>query len=106
MVRQHVNPEELLAFALDKEPLSDYARQHLDSCFLCQQQVSCSQKTSAYLVSRLYRSQCPSTVTLSYYCLPGALSNEEHRQVTRHLANCPLCLAECAETRRFLDIAE
>jgi hypothetical protein len=103
MVRQHVSLAELQAFSLDGEPLSSAARQHFDGCPDCQQQVACSQQTTASLVARLYRSQCPSASTLSYYCLPNALTEEEQRQVTDHLANCPLCLAEFSETRQFLN---
>ena len=106
MVRQHISSEALLAFALEREPLSRAARQHLDGCPLCQQQVSCSQKTAAYLVSRIYRSQCPSATTLSYYCLPGVLSEEEYAQVSGHVARCPLCAAEIAESRQFLELSE
>ena len=106
MVRQHVRLAELQAFALDKEPLSSVARQHLDGCPDCQQQVARYQQTTICLVSQLYRSQCPSSDTLSYYCLPNALTEEEQRQVANHLANCPLCLAECAESRQFLNISE
>lgn len=106
MVSQHVSLEELQAFVLDEEPLSPAARQHLATCPDCQQQVVRSQKATAYLVSQLYRSQCPSASTLSYYCLPGALSEEEHRQVTSHLTTCPLCLAEFADTRQFLNTSE
>jgi anti-sigma factor RsiW len=103
MVRQHVSPEELQAFVLDEEPLSPTARQHLAECPDCQREVADSQKAVSYLVSRLYRSQCPSATTLSYYCLPNALSEEEQRQVTNHLAHCPLCLAEFADSRLFLE---
>lgn len=106
MVRQHVSLEELQAFVLDEEPLSPAARQHLDDCPDCQQEVAHSQQATAYLVSRLYRSQCPSTTTLSYYCLPNALTEEERHQVTNHLVNCPLCLAEFADTRQFLSACE
>lgn len=106
MVCQHISSEALLAFALEREPLSTEARQHLADCPLCQQQVACSQKTAAYLISRIYRSQCPSATTLSYYCLPGALSEEEYSQVTRHLASCPLCAGELAESRQFLEMSE
>ncbi len=102
MVRQHVSLEELQALSLEGEPLSPDARQHFDGCPDCQKLVACTQKTAAYLVSRLYRSQCPSATTLSYYCLPDALTEEEQLQVSRHLARCPLCLAEYTETRLFL----
>ena len=106
MVRQHVSLEELQALSLDGEPLSPDARQHFDGCPDCQKQVACAQQTTAYLVSRLYRSQCPSATTLSYYCLPNTLTEEEQIQVANHLANCPLCLAEFAETRQFLNASE
>ena len=106
MVRQHVSLEELQALALDRVPLSPDARQHFDACPDCQHQVACIQQTTAYLVSRLYRSQCPSATTLSYYCLPNALTAEEQLQVANHLATCPFCLAEFAETRQFLSTSE
>lgn len=106
MVSQHVSLEELQALSLDGIPLSPEARQHFDACPDCQQQVACTRQTTAYLVSRLYRSQCPSATTLSYYYLPNALSAEEQLQVTNHLALCPLCLAEFAETRQFLNTSE
>lgn len=102
MARQHIGPDELLAFALDKEAFSPPARQHFDACSLCQHQAALYQKFAAYLGSRFYRSQCPPATTLSYYCLPGVLTDEEHRQITEHLARCPCCAAELAETRQFL----
>lgn len=103
MSRQHACPEELIAFALEGEPLSLAAHQHLAGCPRCQQQVSCYQKVAACLVSRLYRSRCPSATTLSYYCLPGALSAEERHKIAEHLAHCPLCASEYAETRQLLE---
>jgi anti-sigma factor RsiW len=106
MVSQHVSLEELQAFVLDEESLSHEARHHLATCPDCQYQVACTRQTMAYLTSRLYRSQCPSAETLSFYCLPGALSEEEQRQVTAHLAACPLCLAEFADSRQFLNSSE
>ena len=106
MLRQHVSHEELQALSLDGIPLSPDARQHFDACSDCQQQVIRARQASAYLVSRLYRSQCPSATTLSYYCLPNVLSKEEQLQVTNHLAHCPRCLAEFGESRQFLKRSE
>lgn len=106
MVSQHVRLEELQAFVLDDEPLRPAARQHLDSCPVCQEQIVGTQQATSYLLTRLYRSQCPSASMLSYYCLPGALSEEDQSQVASHLAMCPLCLAEFAETRQFLNTSE
>lgn len=102
MARQHVSPEELLGFALDRESLRPPARQHLNDCSLCRRQAALYQKIAAYLGPRLYRTQCPSATTLSYYCLPGVLTDEEYRQITEHLARCPCCASELAETRQFL----
>ena len=106
MVRQHVSLEELQALSFDGVPLSPDAREHFDACPDCQQQVACDQQITAHLVSRLYRSQCPSATTLSYYCLPNTLTKEEQLAVSNHLVTCPLCLAEFAETRRFLNTSE
>lgn len=106
MVSQHVSLEELQAFVLDQEPLSAAAWRHLNGCAECLEQVAHSRQATAYLVAQLYRSQCPPATTLSYYCLPGALTEEEYRQVTNHLVNCPLCLAELADTRQFLKTVE
>src|SRR5258708_12347057 len=102
MSRQHACPEELLAFALEGEPLNLAAHQHLAGCPWCQQQVACYQKVATYLVSRLYRSRCPSATPLSYYCLPGALSAEERHQIAEHLPHCPLSPSEHAEPHQLL----
>ena len=103
MVRQHVSLEDLQALAFDGEPLSPEAKQHFDGCPDCQYQVDYAQQTMASLISRLYRSQCPSSVTLSEYCLPNILTEAEQRQVDNHLAHCPLCYAEFNETRQFFN---
>src|ERR1700741_3545033 len=103
MNRPHASQEDLLAFALDQTSLSPAIRQHLERCPLCQQQVTRYQQATAYLLSGLYRSQCPSGAILSYYCLPGVLSNAEHNQVSAHLAHCPLCTSEITETLQFLE---
>ncbi|HEY0755544.1 MAG TPA: hypothetical protein VGD98_16420 [Ktedonobacteraceae bacterium] len=106
MVSQHVSLEELQAFVLDKEPLSPAAWQHLDSCPTCQEQMANSRQITTYLLAQLYRRQCPSAATLSYYCLPGTLTEEEYSQVSDHLARCPRCLAEFTDSRRFLNTLE
>jgi putative zinc finger protein len=102
MARQHIGLDELLAVALDEEALSPTTRQHFEICPRCQRQAALYRSLAAYLGPRLYRAQCPPATTLSYYCLPGALTDEEHRQITEHLAGCPRCAAELAETRQFL----
>jgi hypothetical protein len=94
--------EELLAFALEKEPLSAAAHQHLDSCSFCQHRVRSYRKLMTYAVFCLYRASCPSATTLSYYCLPGMLTENERDQIAEHLACCPLCAHELVETREFL----
>lgn len=93
--------EELLTLALNGESLSFEAQHHVKNCACCRQQVS-SYQAIAWLVPQVYRHQCPSALTLSYYCLPGALSVEEQDQVVQHLAQCPLCTAELLETSQFL----
>src|SRR5258708_7102511 len=103
MVRQHISPEELQAHILDGEPLGATASQHLASCSCCQSALAQERVAIALLTSALYRQHCPSAQTLSYYCLPDALSASEHTRISQHLATCPLCQAEVAETRQFLE---
>ena len=95
--------EELIAFALDDEVLSPQARQHLEQCEVCQQKVASYRKTNASLVARLYRTQCPDATELSFYSLGGeTLSPERRQEIASHVLDCPLCMAEVEETRRFM----
>ncbi len=71
------NDEELLRSALDGETLSAEASTHLEQCLTCQQRRASYKHTHTILISRLYRSQCPDSTTLSLYCadlLPSSLS--------------------------------
>ena len=95
--------EELLAYALDDEVLSQQAMQHLEQCEVCQQKVARYRRTNASLVARLYRTQCPDATELSFYSLGGEmLSPERRQQIASHVLECPLCMAEVEETRRFM----
>lgn len=95
--------EELLAFALDDEVLSQRAMQHLEQCEVCQQKVARYRQTNANLVARLYRTQCPDTTELSFYSVGGVtLSPERRQQIASHVLECPLCMAEVEETRHFM----
>lgn len=103
MSRPHVSLEELLAYTLDGEQICPTLQQHLSTCPLCQQQATRARHIRACLVSQIYRNHCPSATQLSFYAIPGALPAEEQRQIAEHLARCPLCAAEYAETCQFLD---
>lgn len=95
--------EELLAFALDDEVLSQRAMQHVEQCEVCQQKVARYRQTNANLVARLYRTQCPDTGELSFYSVGGVmLSPERRQQIASHVLECPLCMAEVEETRHFM----
>ncbi len=95
--------EELLAYALDNEVLSQQALQHLEQCEVCQQKVARYRRTNANLVARLYRTQCPDTTELSFYSIGGgALTPERRQQIGSHVLECPLCMTEVEETRRFM----
>ena len=101
------NDEELIAFALDDEVLSPEAQDHLEHCEVCQQRVARYRQTNARLVARLYRTQCPSSTELSFYSAGGGgngggLSPEDRQRIASHLLDCPLCMAEVEETRRFM----
>jgi hypothetical protein len=95
--------EELIAFALDDEVLGQEARQHLEQCEVCQQKVARYRQANAGLVARLYRTQCPTTTELSFYSLGGeTLTPQRRQQIASHVLECPLCIAEVEETRRFM----
>ena len=95
--------EELLTYALDGEALSSRAQHHIEQCETCQRRLARYQKANAFLVSRLYRSLCPSGAELSDYCSDSgsSLAQEDSVRIASHLQECPLCAAEVDETRRF-----
>lgn len=93
--------EELISMALDEEALPEEANSHLQHCETCQQRLVRYKQVNTYLLSHLYRSQCPSGEELSLYCadlLPG----DERIRIANHVQDCPLCTAEVTETRKFL----
>ena len=97
--------EELMHYVLDGEPLSDETQKHLDTCPICQQRVALYTGTNAFLTSSLYRTQCPSPITLANYCTPisfNLLSANERTQITQHITICPLCSTEIATLRSDL----
>jgi hypothetical protein len=93
--------EELLDFALDAGELPPEQKEHLEHCETCQRRLARYQQANNYLVSHLYRSQCPSGTKLSFYCA-GGLAAHERMQIAQHLLDCPLCAEEVADTRRFM----
>ena len=93
--------EELIGFALDGEALSEEASSHLEQCETCQRRLDRYQRANACLVSRFYRSQCPDAGQLTYYSI-GGLSPEGRQRIASHLLDCPLCMAEVEEARRYM----
>jgi hypothetical protein len=97
--------EELLSFALDGEALPDAARTHLEQCATCQQRLTRYEQANAYLISHLYRSQCPTGEQISLYCA-DLLPQDERMRIATHVLECPLCAAEVEDTRRFLQVSD
>jgi hypothetical protein len=95
------NDEELLRFALDGEALSAEVSSHLEQCVTCQQRITWYKKGHSFLVSRLYRRQCPDGTTLSLYCA-GLLPEDQRTAIKNHILDCPLCAAEAEDSRQFL----
>ena len=93
--------EELISLALDEETLPEDTNSHLQQCETCQQRLARYKQVNAYLLSHLYRSQCPTGEELSLYCADLLPSNERMR-IANHVLDCPLCTNEVAETRKFL----
>ncbi len=93
--------EELISLALDGETLPEEANNHLEQCETCKLRLARYEQANAYLVSRLYRSQCPSGEQLSLYSA-DLLPADQRMSIANHVLDCPLCAAEVAETRSFL----
>jgi hypothetical protein len=93
--------EELISFALDDEALPAEANNHLQQCESCQKRLARYKRANTYLLSHLYRSQCPSGQELSLYCA-DLVPEEERIRIANHVLDCPLCVNEVAETRKFL----
>lgn len=94
--------EELLRHVLDEDPLSVNAQEHLANCSICQQRLTDYARTHHFLLSKLYRTQCPSATQLNFYCAGGILSIDETLRISDHLKECPLCSAEVADIRVIL----
>ncbi|MBV9689819.1 MAG: hypothetical protein JO202_08910 [Ktedonobacteraceae bacterium] len=95
------NDEELLSYALDDEPLAREKEGHLAYCFICQQRLEDYKRTHAYLLARLYRTQCPSATKLNYYCA-DLLTVDQAPTIESHLRVCPLCANEVGMIRQTL----
>jgi hypothetical protein len=93
--------EELISFALDDEALPTEANIHLQQCETCQKRLARYKQVNTYLLSHLYRSQCPSGQELSLYCA-DLMPEEDRIRIANHILDCPLCTSEVAETRKFL----
>ena len=93
--------EELISFALDDEALPAEANNHLQQCETCQKRLASYKQANTYLLTHLYRSQCPSGQELSLYCA-DLLPDEERVRIANHVLDCPLCANEVTETRKFL----
>ncbi len=95
------NDEELLRYALDEEPLRMGAKEHLEQCSRCQERLAAYRQTHAFLLSRLYRSQCPTATQLNHYCI-NMLPTDDMFVITDHIKICPLCAAEVLDIRHYL----
>lgn len=91
--------EELLSMAYDEGELPEEKREHLDQCEACQRRLTAYRRTNSRLLSKLYRSTCPSAVELNYYCL-GVVLEEERVAIASHVLDCPSCADDVAEIRR------
>src|SRR5260221_6345939 len=97
--------EELLSFALDGEALPGAARTHLEQCATFQQRLTRHDQANAYLISHLYRSQCPTGEQISLYCA-DLLPEDERTRIANHVLECLLCAAAVEDTRRFLRVPD
>ncbi|MGB8345113.1 MAG: hypothetical protein WCD86_09525 [Ktedonobacteraceae bacterium] len=96
--------EELLIFALDEDTLPAEKLAHLEQCATCQQRLAAYIRLDEALVARFYRRFCPDSMQISLYC-EYLLLADERMHIASHVLDCPLCAAEVADTRRFMQDA-
>ena len=95
-----IRDEELLAY-LAGERVRPAVEQHLGQCQRCSAQLAEYRRIERTLVSKLYRWDCPSNLTLGEYQL-GLLNKEDVTAVKLHLSQCVLCAAEVATLTEYL----
>jgi hypothetical protein len=101
------NDEELLRLALDGEALSKETQDHIEQCKTCKRRLARYRQANTYLLSHLYRSECPTGEELSMYCAGYTFLPEEKRiEIANHILDCPLCAVEAEETRKFLRVQD
>ena len=99
--------EKLLRFALDGEALSEETQDHIERCETCKQHLARYRQANTFLLSHLYRSECPTGEELSMYCAGyDYLPQEERIRIANHILDCPLCAVEAEETRKFLRVQD
>lgn len=91
-----LSDEDLLRFVMDGEDLPPIAMEHLERCITCQKRLKHYRDVNTFYLSHFYRSQCPDTLKLSYYCA-DILPLKEKMRVEYHLSVCPLCVSECKD---------
>ena len=99
------NDDELLRYVLNGEALSTQAAEHMKVCHICQQRLEHYCYAQRFLQAQLYRSQCPGMTTLGSYCL-RLLPADEMYTLEQHIARCPLCQSEVADTCQALALTE
>jgi hypothetical protein len=93
--------DDLLKFVLDEVSLPKTAREHIKHCTICQQRLTHYKTMNSYLLSHLYRSECPTSMQISLYAA-SYLPEQESLLVAAHIRRCPLCAREVADTRHSL----
>ncbi len=90
---------DLLAY-LDGEAAEEVAT-HLAQCPHCRERAEQLANWQQELMARLYRHECPASLTLGEYHL-GLLARDEATAVGAHLAACPHCAREVAGLDAYL----
>ena len=94
--------DELLRYALEGDPLSQPAEEHIVKCNSCRQQLESLMSINSSLLRMFYRSRCPDINILARYSADLA-SLSEGLLVLYHLSSCPLCAHELEEMQEILE---
>ena len=95
-----LDDKQLLAY-LDEPAAEQATALHLKKCSYCSKRAESLDHFQKNLAGRLFRSTCPSTLTLGEYHL-RMLPASQMLIVAQHVRECPHCARETAELNEYL----
>ncbi|MBV9171805.1 MAG: zf-HC2 domain-containing protein [Chloroflexi bacterium] len=98
----HPDPTELIAH-IDGEAAPEVAA-HVRHCADCTREAEGLSHTARQLLSKLYRFDCPDSMSLGEYVL-DVLDPNRRRRVAAHIVECEECAGELQTLREYLALS-